>query len=480
MPDFRLSPFYWKDRYSITVVIFIWILFTASYILYGEHIVEFYWMISAFFIVIIYFFGVSFFQRNWCSISPTRFANKLFFTSFVIHLIVMLILVWIAFLEPNWPELEYVGANDAETYNRQASEIAALIRAGNFSQIFPTLNIFYGSIDNFGVPLIVGFVYAIFGDHIIVGKLFFVLVASGSVVLVYKITQLLWEEQVARLASIMWMLFPYSLFWGVVIRKEALVLFCVLLVSYLVTKMFIRNEFKFGAILLTIISLVAIFYMRTVAGVMSVATIAMMMLLNQFKGSRIAAVTVGVGAIAALLISLLLVGDLQFYFDRLMSAEEVFESRIRNAMRGNSLADIAGLPIFLVLSWIAPFSGMVFIDSATHNVSHSHRHYLMGGLIIWNMIALIGVYGLWRVIKDKPSETVMIWAFAIGYTIALGLTALFTSIRHPYIAMPFQMILIAVGYTYLKNKQFVYVSFIVGVLLVLAWNIFRAAGRGGI
>jgi hypothetical protein len=479
-------PFVWNHKYTFIVIIATYVFFLFFYIIANKHITTIVWMFVAIGIVALYFSGIHYFQSRWYHLSSKNFTKNLYWYSFCIHTFVMLILVLIAYLEPNWPYLEYVGANDAETFEREANILAEVIRSGEFSNIKTTLESFSPSPDNWGVQIVVGMLYSVFGSSVILAKIFYCLIASGSVLLLYKLSKLIWGENISRLAAIMWMIFPYSLFWSVVVRKEELVVFLLLLVAFYVVRAIQNNKITLTSIILVVIAITMIFLMRTIAGAICITMIITVFLFNKYKGSYIPAVSVGVLILFMSYFSIELFGDREFYIERITNPEAVYESRIRNALSGNTLADIVGTPVYVLLSWISPLPSIVYIDiyEKWHdNISHGHRHYLIAGLIIWNILSLFGLIGLWRTLKERFYQSIFIWGFVLLYVVSLGSTAMFTSIRHSYIYMPFQFILISVGLHYLYYRYYYkgmiwYFLLLFPFIFMFAWNIFRLYGKG--
>ncbi|MDZ7720041.1 MAG: hypothetical protein U5K72_14595 [Balneolaceae bacterium] len=109
---------------------------------------------------------------------------------------------------------------------------------------------------------------------------------------------------------------------------------------------------------------------------------------------------------------------------------------------------------------------------------HDDTYYWIAGLMIWNFLIYFGLVGFWKVMKQNMSESLAVWGFAVGYTLILGVTALFTAVRFGYNAMPAFFILIAIGIKHRNEFPWWKLYLIGAVGLILAWNYFRLAGRG--
>jgi len=118
--------------------------------------------------------------------------------------------------------------------------------------------------------------------------------------------------------------------------------------------------------------------------------------------------------------------------------------------------------------------------SLRFDVTHDATYYWVSGLMIWNFLAWFGLIGLWKAFTGKFSESLPVWGFAAGYSVILGITALFTVVRFNYNAMPLFIILIAVGIKYRHEFPYWKLWLPCAVALIFAWNFFRLAGRGAL
>ena len=406
------------------------------------------------------------------------YAGKLFWMALIARVVAVFALVSLA--ELTWDRPFYVGAVDETRYHRVATEVAQIITDGNFSLIIPhLLHEYMGLFDNIGVPLILGPVYALFGNSVIVGKLFFALMGTGTVVLVYKTTRLIWDESVARLAGILMAFFPLALFYSSVILKEEFVAFLVMLGIYILVKGVINNRLGFWDIVLLLFAMSFIFLFRTAAGALLVTLVAGTFVFNRFGGSKVFSLFT-VGAVFLIFYYFMdMFVELDQYFDRITGVDEYSEARVRNVARGNVLATIVGTPVYVVLSFVAPFPSMVQ-TSLRFDVTHDATYYWVSGLMIWNFLAYFGIIGLWKAFTGKFSESLPVWGFAAGYSVILGITALFTVVRFNYNAMPLFIILIAVGIKYRHEFPYWKLWLPCAVVLIVAWNFFRLAGRGAL
>lgn len=72
---------------------------------------------------------------------------------------------------------------------------------------------------------IVGFLYALLGEHEIFGRLVSILFSAGSMILFYKIARLLFDEKIALYSLVFYILCPLSIFYSQTYMPESLMLF---------------------------------------------------------------------------------------------------------------------------------------------------------------------------------------------------------------------------------------------------------------
>ena len=465
---------YWPANYTYTAIGATLIAGLAIIGFFGTQAHPPLWIFINMAVVAVFFIALNITSVRSLRLGGKSFVYKLFWMAWLTRVIYMFIIVYLAEIETG--RSFYIGAIDATRYYRVGSEVAAIIQAGDFGRILPHLLIEYdGLMDNIGVPLVLGFVFSLTGNSVIAGKLFFTLMGTGTVILVYKTTRLLWDESVARLAGIMMAFFPIALFYSSVFLKEEFVVFLAMLAIFIVTKAVKMNRLGLWNLALLLFAITFIFLFRTAAGAVLVSLVVGMFFLNRFGGSIILSAFVGALVFGLFLYFMDTLGELQMYINRIEGYADYREGRIGSVARENPLATMVGIPVYVVLSFIAPFPSMVYIPIPWN---HDATYYWPGGLIIWNFLIFFGLLGAWKAIRTQWNESLAVWGFAMGYTVILGLTALFTAVRFGYNVMPMFFILIAAGIHYRDEFPYWKIWLIGAVFLIFAWNVFRLAGRG--
>ena len=465
---------YWPANYTYTAI--------GATLITGLIIIGFFgtaahpplWIFINMVVVAVFFIALNIASARSLRLSNSPFIWKLFWMAWLTRIVYMYTIVYLAQIETG--SSFYIGAVDAIRYHNVARGVSSIIWSGDFQNMLPYLLVQYeGLMDNIGVPLVIGFVYAVFGDSIIHAKIFYTLMGTGTVLLVYKTTRLLWDESVARLAGIMMAFFPIALFYSSVLLKEEFVVFLAMLAIFIVTKAVKVNRLGIWNLALLLFAITFIFLFRTAAGAVLVSLVVGMFFLNRFGGSKILSAFVGLLVFGMFIYFMDTLGELQMYINRIEGYADFQEGRVGSVARENPFATIVGIPVYVILSFIAPFPSMVYLPIPW---SHDATYYWPGGLMIWNFLIFFGLLGAWKAIRTQWSESLAVWGFSLGYTVILGLTALFTAVRFGYNVMPMFFILIAAGVHYRDEFPYWKIYLIGAVFLIFAWNVFRLAGRG--
>jgi len=468
------QPTYWPGSYSVYAIGAALIAVLAVVGFFGTAVIPAHWLAINLGVVAAFFIALNRLSIRSLSNTETSFFWKLFWLAWLTRLVYMLAIVYLA--EFTTGRQFYVGAVDATRYYRVAGEVAQLIYTGQIGSVYQHVMLEYNFLmDNVGVPLVLGFVFALFGQSVITAKVFFTIMGTGTVLLVYKTTRLLWDESVARLAGILMAIFPIALFYSSVILKEEFVVFLGMVVIYLLTKSVIEKRVGIWDLFFLLTALIGVFLFRSAAGVVLVSLVAGTYLMNRVGGSKVVSLFVSLIILGAFFWFMDVFGELDYFVGRVEGAADFQEGRVRNIQQGNIFITLIGTPVFVVLSFLAPFPSMVYLPIP---FAHDHTYYWIGGLMIWNFLIWFGLIGLWKAFRELPGKSIAVWGYAAGYSIVLGITALFTAVRFGYNVMPMFMILVAVGIKYRDEFPYWKLYLIGAVFLIFAWNFVRLAGRG--
>ncbi len=455
--------------------LFLFLIFVILYLILRSSLIFLPWVVAAFFLVYAFFKGLTNHERKYNAYPDKQFEKILFRKSLILRIIGVLIIGIFAQLTiGRW---EYVGAIDAIRYITISLQVADVFWEQGISHIYPHLMNEYEHIDNIGVPLVIGILYALTFKSVLLAKVFIAILGSWSVVFIYRAASYLVDQPTARLAAWMAAFFPLSMFYDAIIMKEPFVVFCTSFVIYAALKMNYTGKVQLKTVLLMGLAISFLFLIRTAAGSILLLTLVSFFFFNKIRGNPLYSWIVGGLAIGVFLIFLNVTSSEEYYLERIEGGTEHGDQRIASIEEGTTWANLALGPVFLVISHFAPFPSMVDIGFP-YPFDHYFTNYEIPGLVSWNILAIFVLLGFWHMIKYNFRRSLMILGYTIGFTIILGITAMFTQVRLGWNIMPMMMIPAAIGLKNYRSNNWWYAALIAAGLLIIGWNIFRAIGRG--
>jgi len=461
-------------KLSVQAKLFTLVTFAATYMVLGNWMFDITWFIGAFIFVAIFFSQVNTKDIKWSKLSGVAFEKKLFTLAFLFRLMALVIVSLAA--EINTGEPFYMGAMDAKAYYSSSSYALELWQDEGIKRAYDQIARPGRAPDDYGMFFFLMILHIFTFKSIYLTKLVFCLISSYTVLVGYKLARLLWDERTARLAGLILMVFPLSLFYGVIYLKENLITFLIINLSYLVTKSFTQHRFNLKILVFILAQLGLLFFLRSAAGALMTLLTGGAYFFNYYKGSRIFSIFIGIVILAIFVFFLNFLGLAEIYYDRITAEAAGFgESRFEFVRGVNKLAQLGSIPIFAAGSIFAPFPTLVDYQ----NIPHGPFNYYIPGLMVWNAMALFALFGLIKSLhKSYRQHNVMLWGFALGYLYVLVDTVLLTSTRFSYSSMPTLLILSAVGIMHTKAIKFWKIYLVIMVVLVVGWNYFKLAGRG--
>lgn len=465
----------WTNFLSNKGIMFSTLFFGASYIIFQGNIYGPVWIVAAIAIIIFSLTMITDLSKSWKGVTEKTFIKKLFWYSLLFRLITMLVLLMISLNTEGWRMFYYVGARDPQKYFRVAWEASKIWSDSNIADAYQyILQSYYMDISDTGFSLFLSIPIHFLGLTPFLLKVFLCIIGSIVVVRGYKLATLLFEQQVARLAAILIMLYPVSWFYSGVLLKESLMI--LLITEALILIIRIQRTFSIYNLLKVLFIVILIFFFRSAISILLVMVL-LVSLFFQYKKKNIV-----INIIAAIIITtgylyfLKSTGRYEEYYQQYTDTEVYSESRISYMESINPFVGAAGTPVFAALAFIAPFPSIVTVP-VEGGLSHNEYYYHVAGNLYWIILAFFSLFGIYYVVRYKREEMAPIWSFIIGYQIILLKAMMFTSVRFSYLAKPFLLILAAYGIFQLKSKKWYPVYLAGAFLLILGWNYVRFKGR---
>lgn len=451
----------------------------ACSVAFMEYAMHWYWWIFGIVEVVCYFYFANRLTRNWAMLKPKAFERNLLGTALVIRVAVMLFLYWFHTEMTGKPFMFH--ASDAIGYHEEAKWMAQTIRDGNFNVY---LNYKFGEhngVSDAGYPMYLGFVYWLSWDSIIFARLLKCLWSALSCLLIYRLGKRNFGEQVGRIAGILMMLESHFWIYGSVHLKETEMVFMMLLFLEWADNLVRSRKFNFANIAVVVVLMASLFTFRTVLGLTAVFALALALMLSSQRviswGKRV--------------VFLLVFGATALYFagGRIFSEiEAIYElkddnqsSRMSEIVQTQSLAKYAGSAVFAPMIFTIPFPTMVETEG------QETSRMLHGGMVtkgVMSFFCLLAIVTLIFPILPKMNkwrDHILIGVFLISYLVILVFSAFAHADRFHMPALPLEILFVAYGLSLWRVKFFQHWYhwwLILMVVVFIAWNWFKLAGRG--
>ena len=449
---------------------------SVAYVPYAMH---WYWWIFGIVEVMCYFYFANQLTKDWAMLRPKTFENKLFWTAFLIRVVVMLFLYWFHNEMTGQPFM--FGARDAVGYHEEALWIAETIRDGHFNTYLDYKFRQGQGVSDAGYPMYLGLVYLLTGDSIIVARLLKCLWGALSCLLIYRLGKRNFGEQIGRIAAILMMLESHFWIYGGMHLKETEMIFMMLLFLERADALVRSRKFDFRNVAIVVVLMASLFTFRTVLGLTGVLALGIALMLSSKR----------VISLGKRIVFLLVFGMTALYFvgGRISSEiEEVWERKDQNQsermleiVQTQSLAKYAGAAVFAPMIFTIPFPTMVETDG------QETSRMLHGGMVtkgIMSFFCIVAVISLlFKVIPGKNNwrQHILIGAFLIAYLGILVFSAFAHSDRFHMPALPLEILFVAYGLSLWRVKIFQRWYnwwLILMVVAFITWNWFKLSGRG--
>lgn len=463
-------------------VLFFFISFIACTIAFGYPMELRFALVSSV-SVLLFFYGGRSMLSSWLHLNSKAFEKNVY----QIGLLVRVFWILFCYFYFNPENYENTMGEEADTgwYMEYAKNITAWI-GGEQNITFEQLRIENGSaIDDLGYPLWLAIGYLIWGGFSDVFMPFIIksLVGAFCAISIYRIAKRHFGEGTARLAAVFVALNPNMIYWCGTMFKETEMMFLCCLCVDLVDETFTSGKKLTWRGLLpgVLVGMYLFFFRSALAVVIFLAIFAHVVMASQ----RV--MSLGKKIIAGILVGVVLLVGLG---DRLrMQTQSIMQTVQSDAQArnmewranregGNSFARYAGAAVFAPLIFTIPFP--------TFNIAEQTQilqRQLSGGNYIKNILSFfVIIIMLMMLISGEWRRHVFILAYTLGYLTTLVLSSFAQSSRFHMPIWPFIMLFAAYGIQIAKSNARVRKWFpmvlVLEVMICLAWNWFKLAGRG--
>ena len=461
---------------------FFFIAFLACTVVWG-YPMEIQLAVIASISVLLFFYGCKLATQKWSSVSERTFLRNVFVLGFVVRLAWVLYCYY--FFNPEYYGTTYGETADTTWYMPFGEAIAEWVR-GNEQISFEQLRKTWGSaIDDIGYPIWLAVLNLItFGrSDVLMPFIVKSFVGAYCAVCIYNVTNRHFGDGTARLAALFVCLNPNIIYWCGSMFKEAEMVFLCCLCVDLVDKAFTSvNKLTFKSLIPGVLVGSYLFFFRSaLAVVIFLAMFAHIVLVSQRVMNTGKKIIAGVLVAGTLLVGMgdrimSQAGDL---FERAQSDSQSKNMEWRSRRSGgNDFAKYAGAAVFAPLIFTIPFP--------TFNIANEGQilqRQLAGGSYIKNIFSFFVIMVLLSMLlSGEWRRHVFILAYTCGYLLTLVLSSFAQSGRFHMPIWPMLMLFAAYGIQVAKVnvrlKRWFTVALCLEVVICLAWNWFKLAGRG--
>lgn len=433
--------------------------------------------------VVLFFYGGMSLSKSWGRKKEKVFVRNIF----IAGLIVRLIWVFYCYFVFNPEYYDNVFGDKADTgwYMDYAKGIAEWISGESRFSFSGVRNYWGGQIDDVGYPMWLAIIYVITGGESDVFVPFIIkcFISAYCSVCIYRVAIRHFGEGVARIAALFMAFNPNMIYWcGNMFKETEMVFLICICIDQTDMAATSQKGLTIKSLLPGLIAGFSLLFFRTALGaVVFVALFAhIVMASNRVMG-------MGKKIVAGVLVAgTLLIGVGDDLREKSQSMVEAAQSdyQQRNmewrAERegGNEFAKYAGKAVFAPLIFTIPFPSFNVADE-----SQVLQRQLSGGSYIKNILSFfVIIVMLMLLISGDWRRHVFILAYTVGYHVVLALSPFAQSGRFHMPVIPMLMLFAAYGIQIAKTngrlKRWFPIVLVLEVLICLAWNWFKLAGRG--
>ncbi len=416
--------------------------------------------------------------RKWANFSEKRFVKNIFWTAFFLR-VIWVIFSYLFYQMETGRHFEF-GAADSLFYDEMARYGSDLMASGEWN-LYEKMTKYAGRLDvsDFGYPLYLSFVYLLSAKSILIAQLIKAAWGAWTVVLVYRLSQRSFGEEVGKIAGIFTMLMPILIYYSGLHLKEVEMVF--LTVAFVERADYLLRSQKFSLIniIVPLMLAVLLFTFRTVLGVSSLFALFTTLVFSNSRGM--------LGWKKRLVVSTWFIVAVGFFMGGRIAneVEEVWAGRDSNQEQslewranregGNSFATYANKVAFAPLIFNIPIPTMVEIPAQENIQLLNGGNYVKEVLVFFLYLAFIQLFK-----SKRLKEYLLMFSFVVGYLAIVALSAFAQSERYHQPTIPFLLIFAAFGITIVTNNQKKYFNWYLPFLFLMFvfWQWFKLKGRG--
>jgi hypothetical protein len=426
--------------------------------------------------IILFFYGaIRWYTLLWKNVKYLK--TRLFFHGLFFRIVGVSCMYVLTFLyDPNSLPFE-IRAADSWNYHYSGIIVADAIRDGK--GVFTSLSFFWNNEADYGFSIVIGYLYSIFGKFPVVVKLFNAVVGSITVVRIYQITKMVYQEKQARIAGIITMVMPPLLWFTGMFLKETILMFLLVNATFFAMRITEQTKFRLYYIIMVLFHFGVLFYFRLVLTPILMAAILLQITFLKLKKKRdiFISVTINIGILIGSLYVMRLLNMDTYVIEIIEASQDRFGSELENASKTGGISYTVTLiaPLLIAGAILTPFPTVLDFEASQLAIfTHFQNEIIRNGMYFFVFLGLI------RAIKLKQKKTIMVGSIAIIYILVLAASGISHQDRFQILSLPFLIVFMSDGIVnkYRKQKKHWSLYLMLIFMIILMWNIFKLKIRG--
>ncbi len=431
------------------------------YFLLPVKLIPDYWLLGQSGLVVYFFTGIILFYRSTIVFSTNKFIKTLVFVNIIIKLSA-LILTYL-FLKEQYG-VGIITTSDYYFYYSTG------IKIGNNILNFFTLTKDFALSDT-GAFIYYGAIYFIFGNSIFFAGLVNLFFATWSVVLLYKIIQLIDTDKVARLSAVIMSLIPILNFYVGIHLKEIIFIWTILFTTYQLIISFQTKNLKLLKFILISLLIIYLFTFRTVIAIFFILSIVIYLFWSKNISlsllSKIGLIFV-VGMSMFVFFSVSSAGDeTDKYYQASESDQTILSYNVIKKRGKNSIASsFIGLPPQMIMTLTGPYP--TFINTNLEKLSKITHYSQIADTFVKSFLSFFFILCFFDIRFVK--KNIFFASFNILYIITLSIGGLSLLYRMFLPILPFYIYFASVGISKFKSKNYlIFTLYLIGIIILYVY-----------
>ena len=352
---------------------------------------------------------------------------------------------------------------DAFNYYQEGIKIAELIRQFDLT-LHLVVDVIVGG-SNFGYSLLNGFIYSIFGNSVLIVKLFNVFLGALLGILVWEIVNLYASKKVARWAVCLTALNPALIYWSALNRKDILYTFLVLLLVLLLLK-YLRTKSLLSLLGLIPVSAMTFIVRGNLSYFLGAGLVFILLLNLALKNDWAGLAKLGVILLASVMVLFMLVPAVRSYWKKTLNLDlwEQVISKARVYWRKYEVERLGVKPSQGIegLVKILPLAAGAFLLSPLPWSAEGIGLFRVPGALVRTFIYPISFFGMYLSLKrDNWVDFLPLIVVPVIVTVPILIVSLGGNTEWQLPMLPFMMIFAGLALDQMSRFKQWYLSYLV-------------------